>query len=129
MNTGPDALRDPLSPAAAPRRPEAIKAIPVRHPWRWVAAVLVLAFAAAVIYIFAAAPGLNWGVVGQFLFYPQIFQGVLTTLELTVISMVIGVVLGVILAVMRLSPNQVVSSVSWFYIWFFRGTPVLVQIF
>jgi polar amino acid transport system permease protein len=31
--------------------------------------------------------------------------------------------------VMRLSPNPVVSAVSWFYIWFFRGTPVLVQIF
>jgi polar amino acid transport system permease protein len=30
---------------------------------------------------------------------------------------------------MRLSRNPVVSSVSWFYIWFFRGTPVLVQIF
>ncbi len=43
--------------------------------------------------------------------------------------MLIGVVLGVILAVMRLSVNPVVSSISWFYIWFFRGTPVLVQIF
>jgi polar amino acid transport system permease protein len=42
---------------------------------------------------------------------------------------VIGVTLGVVLAVMRLSVNPVVSSVSWFYIWFFRGTPVLVQIF
>jgi polar amino acid transport system permease protein len=38
-------------------------------------------------------------------------------------------VLGIILAVMRLSPNPVVSWVSWIYIWFFRGTPVLVQIF
>src|SRR5207237_9058855 len=43
--------------------------------------------------------------------------------------MVIGIILGVILAVMRISPNPVVSTVSWFYIWFFRGTPVLVQIF
>ena len=43
--------------------------------------------------------------------------------------MVIGVILGVLLAVMRLSVNPVLSSVSWFYIWFFRGTPVLVQIF
>jgi polar amino acid transport system permease protein len=42
--------------------------------------------------------------------------------------MVIGVVLGAILAVMRLSPNPVLSSVAWGYIWFFRGTPVLVQI-
>jgi polar amino acid transport system permease protein len=43
--------------------------------------------------------------------------------------MVIGVSLGILLAVMRLSVNPVVSTVSWFYIWFFRGTPVLVQIF
>jgi polar amino acid transport system permease protein len=31
--------------------------------------------------------------------------------------------------VMRLSVNPVVSTLSWFYIWFFRGTPVLVQLF
>ena len=127
MTTGQGTISDPTIPAA--RRPDAIKAIPVRHPWRWVAAVVVLAFAAAVIYTFATAPGLQWSVVGQFQFYPEILQGVLVTLELTVIAMVIGVVLGVILAVMRLSVNPVVSSVSWFYIWFFRGTPVLVQIF
>jgi polar amino acid transport system permease protein len=43
--------------------------------------------------------------------------------------MVIGILLGVVLAVMRLSANPVTSSVSWAYIWFFRGTPLLVQIF
>jgi polar amino acid transport system permease protein len=127
MSTGSDAISDPTFPAA--QRPDAIKAIPVRHPWRWVAAVVVLAFAAAVIYTFATAPGLQWSVVGQFLFYPEILRGILVTLELTAIAMAIGVVLGVILAVMRLSANPVVSSVSWLYIWFFRGTPVLVQIF
>jgi polar amino acid transport system permease protein len=112
-----------------PRRPEAIKAIPVRHPWRLVAAVLVLAFAAAVVYTFATAPALSWGVVGTYLFFPRIMQAVLVTLELTAIAMAIGIALGILLAVMRLSLNPVVSTVSWFYIWFFRGTPVLVQIF
>jgi polar amino acid transport system permease protein len=34
-----------------------------------------------------------------------------------------------VLAVMRLSPNPLVSGLSWVYIWFFRGTPVFVQIF
>jgi polar amino acid transport system permease protein len=110
-------------------RPEAIKAIPLRHPWRWVSALVVLGVAAAALYTFAAAPGLDWRVVGQFLFFPQILRGILVTLELTVIAMVIGVSLGVLLAVMRLSVNPVVSTVSWFYIWFFRGTPVLVQLF
>ena len=42
--------------------------------------------------------------------------------------MVTGVALGVMLAVMRLSPNPVLSGSAWFYIWVFRGTPVLVQL-
>ena len=42
--------------------------------------------------------------------------------------MLIGLILGVILAVMRLSPNPILKSASWIYIFFFRGTPLLVQI-
>jgi polar amino acid transport system permease protein len=45
-----------------------------------------------------------------------------------VLAMAIGIVLGVVLAVMRLSPNWLVSGAAWVYIWFFRGTPLLVQI-
>jgi polar amino acid transport system permease protein len=118
-----------LQGAPGQQRPEAIQAIPIRHPWRWVAAVAVLALAALAIYTFATAPDLHWSVVGQFLFFPRILQAILVTLELTALAMVIGISLGVVLAVMRLSVNPVVSTVSWFYIWFFRGTPVLVQIF
>jgi polar amino acid transport system permease protein len=117
-------------------RPEAIKAIPVRHPWRWVSAVLVLAVAADVVYMIASAIGQDvtsvgpgWVAVGRYIFGPLILRGILVTLELTVLAMAIGVGLGIVLAVMRLSPNPVVSWVSWVYIWFFRGTPVLVQIF
>ncbi len=110
-------------------RPQPIKAVPVRHPGRWVAAVIVLAIAAEVVGTVVTSPGLQWSVVGDYLFQSLILGGVQLTIELTVIAMLIGVVLGVVLAVMRLSPNPVVSSVSWLYIWFFRGTPVLVQIF
>jgi polar amino acid transport system permease protein len=67
-------------------------------------------------------------VVGDYLFDARVLRGVRATLELTVVAMAIGIVLGVILAVMRLSPNPVVKSASWLYIWFFRGTPVLLQI-
>lgn len=70
----------------------------------------------------------QWGVVGDFLFDARVLRGVRATLELTIVSMGVGVVLGVVLAVMRLSPNPLVSGFSWLYIWFFRGTPVLVQI-
>ena len=128
MNVGTETLTgQPFEPP--PARPAAIKAIPLRHPWRWVAAVVVLAIAAEAVYTFAAAPALDWRVVGQYLFFPEILRGIVVTLELTVIAMAIGAILGVILAVMRLSVNPVVSTLSWFYIWFFRGTPVLVQLF
>ena len=42
--------------------------------------------------------------------------------------MILAIVLAVILAVMRLSPNPVFRSVSWVYLWIFRGTPVYVQL-
>ena len=119
----------PLPGSQAGRRPEAIKAIPVRHPWRWVSTVVVLAIVAEAVYTLVTAPYMNWDAVGKYLFGPLILQGIVVTLELTALAMVIGVALGIVLAVMRLSPNPVVSWVSWFYIWFFRGTPVLVQIF
>lgn len=115
--------------ATAGPRPEAIKAIPVRHPWRWVSAAVVLLLVAQVAYTILFQAGLLWGVIGHYLFQRLIVGGIVVTLELTVLAMAIGVALGIVLAVMRISPNPVVSWVSWFYIWFFRGTPVLVQIF
>jgi polar amino acid transport system permease protein len=42
--------------------------------------------------------------------------------------MIVGVLLGVLLAVMRMSPNPLISGSSWLYIFFFRGTPLLVQL-
>ncbi len=89
--------------------------------------MLLLAFAG--IYTVVTAPLLHWETFWQFLFQRLVLDGVRLTLVLTVTAMVIGITLGVVLAVMRLSPNPVMSAVSWFYIWFFRGTPVLVQIF
>ncbi len=125
---------DVLTGAAPPSggagvRPEAIKAIGLRHPWRWVSAVIVVALVAGLVAQIATAPKLHWDVVVYWLTQTSILDGLRVTLELTVIAMAIGVGLGALLAVMRLSANPVVSSVSWFYIWFFRGTPVLVQLF
>ena len=109
-------------------RPEEIEAVPVRHVGRWVAAFIVVVIAASIARSFATNVNFQWHVVGQYLFDPRVLHGMLVTIELTILSMVIGVVLGIVLAVMRLSPNPVVSGASWLYIWFFRGTPLLVQI-
>lgn len=119
----------PMPGQPAMQQMGAIKAIPVRHPWRWVTALLVLAFAAAFVNTIVTAPFLDWSIVQSYLFQWLILQGVVVTLELTVLAMLIGIVLGVVLAIMRLSPNPVMAWISWLYIWFFRGTPLLVQIF
>ncbi|MER5948335.1 amino acid ABC transporter permease [Streptomyces sp. NPDC001904] len=108
--------------------PETIKAIPVRHYGRYVAAVIALALLGSIIYAFGQGK-INWGAVPDYFFDDRILTGVGKTLLLTVLAMVIGIVGGILLAVMRLSKNPVTSSIAWFYIWFFRGTPVLVQLF
>lgn len=105
-----------------------IVAVPVRHPGRWVAVAVVVVLLAMLVHSLATNPGYNWPVFRQYVFSSAIRQGVLLTLELTVIAMAMGVLIGVVLAVMRLSPNPVVASAAWLYVWFFRGTPVLVQL-
>jgi polar amino acid transport system permease protein len=109
-------------------RPDDIRAVPVRRPGRWVAGAIVLVIAAALIRSVVTDPRFEWSVVGEYLFDPRILRGAVVTIELTVIAMAIGIALGVLLAVMRLSLNPLVSGASWFYIWFFRGTPLLVQL-
>ncbi|MFE9248173.1 amino acid ABC transporter permease [Streptomyces sp. NPDC007088] len=112
---------------APPPGPEAIRAVPVRHFGRYIAAVVALAVLASLVYAFSQGK-INWGAVPDYFLDDRILTGMGKTLLLTVISMLIGVVGGILLAVMRLSKNPVTSSIAWFYIWFFRGTPVLVQL-
>ena len=115
-------------PAPADTHPEAIKAIPIRHWGRWVSAVVVIYLVTALIYSFVKSPNIDWPVLGNYLFKPLVVGGAEVTIELTVIAMIVGAVGGTVFAVMRLSVNPVLSAVSWAYIWFFRGTPVYVQI-
>src|ERR1700712_299689 len=104
----------------------AIEAVGVRHPGRWVAALLVAVIAVLMARSVVTNDRFEWDVVGDFLFDHRILSGIVTTLELTVIAMAIGITGGILLAVMRLSPNPMVASASSLYIWVFRGTPVLV---
>jgi polar amino acid transport system permease protein len=70
----------------------------------------------------------HWDTVGKYLFDRRLSAAALVTLQLTVLAMFFGVVLGVILAMMRLSPNPILSSAAWVYLWVFRGTPVYTQL-
>ena len=92
------------------------------------AAVIVVLLAAMLIQGLITNPRLDWPTVWKYLFNENVLEGIRYTLELTVISMVVAIILSVILAIMRKSINPVLRGVSWFFIWFFRGTPVYTQL-
>ena len=61
--------------------------------------------------------------------WTAVWDGTLITLEITAFAIVVGCLLGVVLALGRLSKHRILRALSWFYIWFFRGTPLLLQLF
>src|SRR2546430_2749522 len=116
------------SDTAEPVRPDEIKAIPVRRPGRWIAAAIILVFGAALVKSVATNPRFQWGIIGHYFTSSRILQGLITTLELTVLCMGIGIAIGIVLAVKRLSPNPLPSGARLRYIWLFPGTPGFVPI-
>jgi polar amino acid transport system permease protein len=99
-----------------------------RYPGQWVATVVVVILGAAVVWLFASNPTVQWPTVFHYLVFASLLQGLWTTVWLTVASMAIGIVGGVILAAGRMSPNWLVKRAADTYVWFFRGTPALVQL-
>src|SRR6266576_6695967 len=100
-------------------RPEAIKAVPVRHPGRWATIAVLAVLAAMFIHLLVTNDQFRWSFI--FLHYADgkrgvmftepVLQGLRGTLLLTVFAMLIGVVLGVLVAIMRLSDNPILSWV------------------
>ncbi|OFE14402.1 ABC transporter permease [Humibacillus sp. DSM 29435] len=103
-------------------------AIPVRHPGRWAAAVAVAVMSAMLWNATVNNPRMEWAIVGQYLFDPQILAGLRMTLLLTVLAMAVGLVLGTVVAVMRMSENPLVRTAAQLYVWLFRSTPLIVQL-
>jgi polar amino acid transport system permease protein len=120
--------KEPVDARVATGTPyEAIRAVPVRHYGRWISAVVVVALLAWLGYAFSQG-NILWATVGDKLFDRTVVDGAWHTVIISVCSMALGLVLGVLFAVMRLSKNPVTGAVAWLYIWFFRGTPVYVQL-
>ena len=122
VSTGTVLTDGAASPAAA------LTAVPVRHPWRWVAIAVVVVLAAMLVSTLLTNPNFEWGVVRQYLTSETIINGLLMTLLLTVLVMV-----GRRRARHRPRGDAAVAQpgpagASGAYIWFFRGTPVLVQL-
>ena len=104
------------------------RVVPLRHPWTWLASATAALIAAAALASVATNPAFQWPVVAEYMLDKQILLGLARTLELTAVAMSIGLTLGTMLAMMRLSPNRLLFTLSWGYIWFFRSVPALVQL-
>ncbi len=90
--------------------------------------IVVAAIVANFGYIVAYNPNFGWPIVAAYFFDPTVINGLYVTLGLTVVAMVIGVAIGLLLAIARMSNDKLASTFSNLFIWFFRGTPLLVQL-
>ncbi|MGP9419085.1 amino acid ABC transporter permease [Ewingella sp. AOP9-I1-14] len=113
--------------AGNPRRNVELAHAP-RNYGRWISWIIVTLIAIDVVWNVARNPNFEWHVVGQWFTEGTVVKGLGVTLGLTVVSMLLGVFLGLMLAIARLSQSQLLRRLSGLYIWFFRGTPLLVQL-
>ena len=98
-----------------------------RHYGRMTAVVVTLLLLALLVDAFARGK-IDWSTTGEYLFWPTILQGLVNTIWVSIACMAIGIIIGVLCAVARGSPNPVLRSAALFYAWFFRGTPVILQL-
>lgn len=117
--------------AAAASIPEMPPSGAIVRPTNWprrIGAAFVVLVNVWIVYQILTNPGFEWSVVGRYMFDPGVLQGVFMTLELTVLVMAIGVVVGVVVALMRMAGDPLLIFCAHAFVWFFRGTPVLVQL-
>ena len=104
-----------------------VKPIGVPKIGHWLGGAVLAVLAVVFLQVLVTNKNMQWGVVAEYMFSPAILAGLGMTLLLTFVAMVLGLAIGVVLAIMRLSSSRVFQSVSWGWIWFFRGVPPLVQ--
>ncbi|MEU3215016.1 amino acid ABC transporter permease [Streptomyces sp. NPDC006971] len=118
----------PVDGAAAPDDDLALRLSRRPRPARWLAVLAAALFAVWIAYTIIVNPHLHWDIVAEYQFDTVILQGLWVTIQLTLVSMTVGVVIGVVVAVMQLSDSPVLRFTASAYTWFFRGTPLLVQL-
>ena len=70
---------------------------------------------------------MDWNLIVESL--PKLHAGAGQTLEITLVSVIFGLMLAIPLALARLSKNPLLSWPAYGFVFYFRGTPLLVQLF
>jgi polar amino acid transport system permease protein len=71
----------------------------------------------------------EFDVVREFLFNDLIIKAAWVTIQVAVLAQLVGISLGILFAFMRVSKSRLANTAAGFYVWFFRGTPVLLQLY
>ena len=108
--------------------PQPIRVVPARRTGRWLGAVLALVVLGLAGWSALTNRAFQWNVVWAYFTTAAVLRGLLLTLWLTVLTTALAFALGTPLAVLRLSANPVLRVLSGGYVWFFRSTPLLVQL-
>lgn len=58
-----------------------------------------------------------------------ILEGTQRTLLIAGVSVLFGILLGIVIALFKISRSKTLNGLAWFYVWIFRGTPMLMQLF
>ncbi|CCG03423.1 Amino acid ABC transporter membrane protein, PAAT family [Blastococcus saxobsidens DD2] len=116
------------APAGTEPTPPNLALVRRKHPWRLVSYGLLAVILAMLASSVVTNERWRWDVVGEYLFDEMVLSGLVTTIVLTVGAVGVGLVLGSLIAGMRLSSSRVLSTIAGWYIWFFRGVPVIVQV-
>lgn len=103
----------------------------LKRPWTssriWGHAIMafwITAFIGLVWWLYA-----EWDMVKIERYAPRYFSGLWVTLQLVGVSIVLGAILSLPIALARMSPNKIAQRVSFSYVYLFRGTPLLTQLF
>jgi len=125
MSTQTQTLASPPGDARSRDVANAHKPFPKGRVAAWGITLAIVAYWA---WSVAHNENFGWPVVAQYFFDPTVISGLYVSLGLTVVAMIIGIALGLVLAVARMSSDRLASSLASLFIWFFRGTPLLVQL-
>jgi len=98
------------------------------HYGRWLGFLLVGIGLIWIAYQLLTNRGFQWDIVGRYMLHPTVLRGVEMTIRLTFLVMTIGVAIGIAIALMRMSRDPLLNFCAHAFVWFFRGTPVLVQL-
>ena len=101
---------------------------PRPKPWRWVLTAVLAAVGLQLVVFLVTNPNFGWDVVGEYLFFPTVLNGLAMSVLLAVVAMVAGSLLGVVLAMAQLSDFAPGRWAAQLYIGVFRAVPPLVQL-